>query len=295
MKQFSILIALIFLSQSSFAQDTIRIEDILKRNKRVNSSKNLQKNNDDSGLLEDEILNKFKKAIEPYIYIVEVQYHLVKEKKIYGKGDSDYFGSKVGIGISTNKHIYIDPTILEPWKSDEDFTDYKEDYTPEIFKININEFGKESGILLADDKFKVKILDNGLGTLEVKDNEFKHLELTENIDNIGILISYSTVKGKVTNNFDVNIVYYHPDWTSGKSKLPEDIENQVGGFYLHIEPKSGSVTLSLAGIIVKNKQDKSELIQIKESIKSGNKETLPSKSEPISKKPILKEVKVKKK
>lgn len=289
MKRYYYLVLLLLFFQICYSQDTIRIEDILKRHTKENqsnkSSNQVKQSNNEKGV----ILNVFKQAIQASVYLVEIQYHLVKDNKVYGKGDDDFFGSTQAVAISNGKQLLIDPTKLEPWNIDPDYMDYKNEYTPELYKIKISEYSKALSSEYTPNQFTYSV-HNGIGSINFKIKSFKGIDVTEKDDQAGFIILYS--ESKKGNEPEVEMNFYEKGLPKNKNSFNQ--ESLLGGFYFHIIPSDGKVECKLAGIVVKNNKGKAELILINEFLSSNSNSSSSDEIKSSKDKPSLKEVKSKK-
>lgn len=271
--------------QISYAQDTIRIEDILKKQAKESPSKSKQ--GKQTGKDFEKALNVLRQAVETCIYSIEVQYHLVKDKKFYGKGDSDYFGYTKAFAISTGKQLLIDPTFMEPWNSDPDFQDYKDEYKPEIYKLIVQEHDKSASNEYLPNQFTYREQD-GIGSIELNKKSLTGIEQKSSVDQPGfILLFYEPKKGK-----EPDVAVSFCDKVSLMNKNTYDQESLLGGFYFQMMPSQGIVECKLSGIIVKSKKGKAELVEINKSNSTGV--NVKPSEESKSSKPVLREVKQKK-
>ncbi|MBK8244236.1 MAG: hypothetical protein IPK88_12485 [Saprospiraceae bacterium] len=283
MKRYSHLILILLFYQISDAQDTIRIEDILKKHTKEKQSNKPSKQAKQSSDEKEVSLNVFRQAVQSSIYMIEVQYHLLKDKKVFGKGDDDFFGSTKAVAISNGKQLLIDPTSLEPWNLDPDFKDYKNEYTPELYKIKVSEFEKATNVEYSPNQFTYKV-QNGIGSLDFNIKSFKGLDATTIEDQPGFVILY--YEAKKGNDPDV-LINFHDGIQNNNSY---DQESLLGGFYIQIIPSHGLVECKLSGIVVRTNKGNAELKHLNTVNKSSStKETKSSKA-----KSPLKEVKQKK-
>ena len=127
-----IILFLLGLSYQSICQDTIRIEDIVKKSKRKSSS-GLQVNSRDSKVYSVNSYDALAAAISPYIFKIETQYQLKKDGEVYGTEETPFFGRAYGMGISIGKEIWVDPTLARPWTVDPNFVDQRAEYDGQLY------------------------------------------------------------------------------------------------------------------------------------------------------------------
>lgn len=288
MKIFNPVIIVLILFQFGNAQDTIRIEDILNRTGKHQPIKKTPKRSNVSSNSADVLLDLFKEAIEPYIYNIEIQYHLLKDNKVYGKGETEYFGSVFTVGINTKNKLLIDPNALEPWKSDLDFENYKDEYTPEISRIKIDEIDKSSNNYYNKDEFTAKVKENALGIIDTRGKIMNAVEISESQNETGFLITYSKVNA--TSKLESSMAYMNPNWISDRCKIPDTDENMIGGFFFQFKLNNGTISLLLSGIVIKSLNGRVELIRVSDHSTPSEKTKSKEKINSTDKKPTLKEI-----
>lgn len=120
-------------------------------------------------------------ALKPLFYLVRQEYVIVSkngEKK--SRGGNDYFGKSYTIGVMTaDQKIWFPRSVRSPWNEDPNFTEYKDEYTPECSYT------------------RVKPLDSAIyRSFLIKKNEEDSLLTNFGFGKAGVQISnYTAIKG----------------------------------------------------------------------------------------------------
>lgn len=258
-----------------FGQDTMRIEDILKKAKIKNQSgSGWRKENTSSisGPAQDHL----SKALDPYVFVVETQYRLTKDGKTYGKEDMAYFGHAYGLAISQGKELWMDPMLVRPWTVDADYQDFKTEYDAKLYQVNTTAIINGAGDEWAANNFDGKVNDRNIGVINFSGRSYQALTPTENLNSNGMLVLYFGSWDQPIDSFQKQVQFIQADWKEGRAAIQiGDHKNLLGGFYLECIPERGAIKLKLAGIVVSSTKN----LKIKELLSIQSDDKLPIKDD----------------
>ncbi|MBK9630343.1 MAG: hypothetical protein IPO62_04635 [Saprospiraceae bacterium] len=278
-----IVLFLIVLSYNSFSQDTIRIEDIIKKSKRKYSS-GMRVNNADRHISNPKSFDALASAIDPYVFKIETQYQLKKGEAVYGTDDSPYFGRTFGLGISMGKEIWVDPTLVKPWTVDPNFEEQRTEYDGQLYKVNLTAMTNGSVEELYSNKFSTKVNEIGFGTIEMKNRGFDPFKKTSDIKYSTMLILYYGKGDEPYDSLERKVVFVNPDLKNQRTSLPDlNDKDLLGGFLLEMVPQRGSILLQLVGMLVKSNANpnKMEIMCIFQNQTTGNEEPAKKSEVPV--------------
>lgn len=157
MKKFSLLIICLSVHIISYAQTTFKFPTSL---------------NTGSELIEIALENTFISLFQDYALED-------KDGQRFGRGGESCFNSIEYFGISTNEGVLFFNDIMEPWASDEEFTNYKEAYKPFLISSKIGLFGKSEKELISINDSTYNNFDN------------KYYFLSDSLYNKGLFVNKS--------------------------------------------------------------------------------------------------------
>lgn len=271
----NIFVLILLLVNSLIGQDTMRMEDILKKAKSKNQSGSgwrLENTSANSGPAQDQLA----KALDPYVFVVETQYRLTKDGKTYGKEDMAYFGHSFGLAISQGKELWMDPMLVRPWTIDADYEDFKTEYDAKLHQVNTTAIINGAGDEWSANNFEGKVNDHNIGIINFSGRSYQALTSSENLNSNGMLVLYFGSWDQPIDSMQKKVQFIQADWKDGRAAIEiGDHKNLMGGFYLECLPERGAIKLKLAGIVVSSTKN----LKIKELLSIRSDDKLPAKED----------------
>ena len=238
---------LIGVSINLVGQDTVRIEDIFKK-KNVNQYKH---NNTNTYISDFVLMDEFTKVLDEYVYLVESQYHLRKDKNTFGKNGESSFGGKQRMGISVGDEIWSDACLRSPWSDDEDYNEIKEEYQAENSLLQLTKISNNKLDVFKPDSYHFNDTTSKFAAIKFKKFKFNSIGLSLKFIPNGLIVLY------YKNTSDTNIIIEKhaylcsPEWKDDVGYLKElDDKHIIGGFFLNSNFSGAMVSYTLGGIVV---------------------------------------------
>lgn len=204
-----------------------------------------------------------------YVFVQSYQLEDTTTHNRFGRLGNNYFGSKASLAIRTTEGDIVNTNVLTPWNKDINFNKYRETHKPVVSGSKIIEFGDSivSSVTIRSDTV---IPGANLSAIRVSDRAsegFTCQKFVGSTEGWIVWISNDSVIDKYEGyEMPELTIYKHViNFTTGDdySKITEpNIPQQIwGGIF--IVPKQtaiGQLSFMLAGIIVKNDQDKDWII-----------------------------------
>jgi hypothetical protein len=203
-------------------------------------------------------------AVKDGIYIVEQSYRLRNNNdgRSYGRNNQPEFNKVYAVAVKLNGAYCIDDRILNPWKSDNNYTSLskseRERYTPVLYKSNYRKIFESKWTIFPLDTLNcTEIVSGRLYRLTDENGAFGfQTDITEGLKK-GWLVWVTTQEDMVKQK-DVNIGLniYRSEISITKNEGLYEINqpifqsNIIGGIYIVPEVnRIGQITFSLFGMI----------------------------------------------
>ena len=247
MIKFAYIIGILFsINSIVLSQDTLRIEDIFKK-KNVNQNK---ASNTTKPISEFVLMDEFTKVLDEYVYLVESQYHLKKDKNTFGKNGESSFGGKQRMGISVEDEIWSDACIRSPWSDDEDYNEIKEEYQAEISLLQLSKISNNKLDVFKPDSYHFNDTASKFAAIKFKKFKFNSIGLSSKFIPNGLIVLYYKNTSDTNNIIEKHAYLCSPEWKDDVGYLKElDDKHIIGGFFLNSNFSGAMVTYTLAGIV----------------------------------------------
>lgn len=237
---------LISINNIAFGQDTIRIEDIFKK-KTTNPSKPVHKSTNNSEFV---LMDEFTKVLDEYVYLVESQYQLKKDKNTFGKNGESSFGGKQRMGISVGDEIWSDACLRSPWSDDEDYNEIKEEYQAENSLLQLTKISNNKLDIFKPDSYHFNDTTSKFAAIKFKKFKFNSIGLSSKFIPNGLIVLYYKNTSDTNNIIEKHAYLCSPEWKDDVGYLKElDDKHIIGGFFLNSNFSGAMVTYTLAGIV----------------------------------------------
>lgn len=204
-----------------------------------------------------------------YVFVQSYQLEDTTTHNRFGRFGNNHFGSKASLAIRTTEGDIVNADVLTPWNKDINFNKYKGTYKPVVSDSKIIEFGDTiaSSVTVCSDTVipganisAIFVSDSVSGGFKCQ----KFVGSTEGwivwVSNDSIIDRYEGSKMPELTIYK-QVVDFHAGDEYGKISEPNIPQQVWGGIF--IVPKQtaiGELSFMLAGVIVKDDQDKDWII-----------------------------------
>lgn len=224
-------------------------------------------------------------AVAPALSIIRQQYRLEHKGKFYGKNNQPYYGESYSLGIKGSNGLLLSRNVLLPWEYDPSFQHISSSgkYSPVLYRTMQHSL-KDSIWTQVNYEFKkteytTPVTPDSLLFRHVDSIRSFGLPESKNIESEDGYIVWVYSRANTQDSTIIHVYlrqesFHMGDETNSNLRTlnPTNSEKIIGGLF--VVPKierAGYIELLLAGVVVKNKEDKwvLSLLAEKSDIKDG--------------------------
>lgn len=198
-------------------------------------------------------------AIKPAFVIVEQSYQLQDSTgQRFGRYGQPEFGKAIGLGILVDSAVIVSEKVAQPWKGDENYQRFRNDYTPHLYQISCKEIGDSMAATVDSARCEGRQVAPGSFALQPYPKAKRGLSVTKPQGQTNGWVVLLCANGSDSLNNVKYTIYkktldVQPDTTSYALELPQQDAKVLTGVY--VVPKTvgvGVISFELAGFVNKD-------------------------------------------
>jgi hypothetical protein len=201
------------------------------------------------------------KATDSALVIIRIDYRLKDTNNLsYGLGGKTYFGRSYALGILSDNRVYMDEKALNPWLTDTNYVEYKNNklYEPYLIPILFRRVCDQSFSDTLFINYKNDSLESGFKGFSLTNFNKGIQQIKECKDSSGwLILAYTTEEFMKNDSLDLKWIIYRPGLKIAENKLDAEVKkmqnekNLIGGIYINTNLSMGNVSFQFSGILIK--------------------------------------------
>jgi len=196
----------------------------------------------------------FYQSIDDAIYLVRQDYGVKKSNgKVSVKPDKKYWGQAYGIGVMSQKRMYLAKSVQEPWRNDKSYKKVDEGKgKPFALRLALCPIAKTD---LETIKVKPVPINDQVGSYRFKEYNYKSVRGSAGKKEGYVVIFYTTDDVGPDMKVKKKVMRFNPNWKGGTDEAAKsstlDVnmdETILGGAYFEQLISTGRIEFKLAGL-----------------------------------------------